>query len=171
MSSGYLSPRLEVRPAPEKGGQAIFARTALKKNEVLAVWGGQVSTLEQVLALSREQQGHTIQIEEGLYLTPIDMEEPADFINHSCSPNAGICGQITLVAMRDISPGEEITFDYAMADGSSYDEFDCACGAITCRGRVSGNDWKRAELWARYDGYFSAYLQKRIDKLRGKANW
>jgi uncharacterized protein len=168
MTSGYLSPKLEMRIAPDKGGYAIYSRTGLEKNELLAAWGGRVATLDQVLALPREQQGHTIQIEEGLYLAPIDMEEPADFINHSCSPNAGICGQITLVAMRDIKQGEEITFDYAMADSSSFDEFDCACGASGCRGRVSGNDWKRPELWARYDGYFSAYLQKKIDRLRGK---
>lgn len=167
MTSGYLSPKLEVRNAPEKGGYAVYARTGLKKNEVLAVWGGLVVTFEQVLALPHDQQGHTIQVHEGLYLAPIGMDEPADYINHSCNPNAGINGQITLVAMREIAANEEITFDYAMADSSSYDEFNCACGAAHCRGRVSGNDWKRPELWTRYDGYFSTYLQKRIDKLRG----
>jgi hypothetical protein len=166
MTSGYLSPKLEVRTAPKKGGSAVYARRALQKDEVLAVWGGRIVTLEQVLALSREEQGHTIQVESGLYLAPIDMEEPADFINHSCDPNAGLCGQISLVAMRDIAANEEITFDYAMADSSSFDEFECACGAVTCRGQVSGNDWKRPELWARYDGYFSTYLQLKIDKLR-----
>lgn len=169
MSTGYLSPRLELRTAPEKGGFAVIARRALKKNDLLAVWGGRVVTHEEVLKLSREEQGHTIQVHDELYLAPLDMQEPADFINHSCSPNAGICGQIVLVAMRDIAAGEEITFDYAMADSSSFDEFECACGAVTCRGRVSGDDWKRPELWARYDGYFSSYLQHRIDKLRHPA--
>ena len=170
MTSGYLSQKLEVRTTPEKGGNAVYASKALKKNEVLAVWGGQVVTLEQVLALPRDEQGHTIQIYEELYLAPMGMDEPADYINHSCNPNAGICGQITLVAMRDINAGEEITFDYAMADSSSFDEFDCACGAPNCRGRVSGNDWKRPELWGRYDGYFSTYLQIKIDRMH-KNNW
>ena len=168
MTSGYLSQKLEVRTALEKGGNAVFARTSLKKNEVLAVWGGQVVTLEQVLALPREEQGHTIQIYDELYLAPMGMEEPADFINHSCNPNAGVCGQISLVAMRDINSGEEITFDYAMSDSSSFDEFDCSCGTIHCRGRVTGNDWKRPELWARYDGYFSTYLQNKIERLHRK---
>jgi uncharacterized protein len=168
MTTGYLSKKLELRTAPNKGGIAVYARVALKKNEVLAAWGGRVTTLGQVLSLPREEQGHTIQIYDELYLAPFDMVEPADFINHSCNPNAGICGQISLVAMRDIFANEEITFDYAMADSSSFDEFDCACGAATCRGRVSGDDWKRPELWARYDGYFSTYLQLRIDRLRRK---
>lgn len=168
MTSGYLSPKLEMRPAPEKGGVAVYARLAVKKDELLAMWGGRVATLEQVLALPREEQGHTIQIYDELYLAPLDMQEPADFINHSCNPNAGLQGQIGLVAMRDIQAGEEITFDYAMADSSSFDEFECACGTEECRGRVSGGDWKRPELWARYDGYFSTYLQEKIDKLRSK---
>jgi SET domain-containing protein len=157
---------LEVRKSSEKGGYAVYALRPVKKDEVLAVWGGQVVTLAQVLALPRQEQGHTIQIYDELYLAPLGMEEPADYVNHSCNPNAGVCGQISLVAMRDIAAGEEITFDYAMSDSSSFDEFDCACGAPTCRGRVSGDDWKRPELWNRYDGYFSTYLQLRIDKLR-----
>jgi len=166
MSTGFLSSKLEVRNSPEKGGKAVFALVRIKKNELLAVWGGQIVTLDKVLALPDDQKGHTIQVYEGLYLAPMDMEEPADFINHSCSPNAGICGQITLVAMREIEADEEITFDYAMADSSPYDEFNCACGSTHCRGKVSGNDWKRPELWARYDGYFSIYLQQRINALR-----
>ena len=60
-------------------------------------------TLDQVLALPRDEQGHTIQIYEGLYLAPLDMEEPADCVNHYCNPNAGIHGQISLVAMREIA--------------------------------------------------------------------
>lgn len=170
MTTGYITQKLEVRAAPEKGGNAVYARKPIKKDEVLAVWGGQVVTLEQVLALPREEQGHTIQIYDELYLAPMGMEEPADYINHSCNPNAGVCGQISLVAMRDIAANEEITFDYAMADSSSFDEFECACGTNTCRGRVTGNDWKRPDLWARYDGYFSTYLQVKIERLR-KKNW
>ena len=166
MTTGYLSPKLEVRFAPEKGGQAVYARSALKKDELLTVWGGRVVTLQQVLELPRTEQSHTIQIHDELYLAPLDMEEPADLINHSCNPNAGICGQIALVAMRDIAANEEITFDYAMADSSSFDEFECACNAATCRGKVTGADWKRPELWVRYDGYFSTYLQLRINHLR-----
>ena len=68
--------------------------------------------------------------------------------------------------MRDIRPGEEICLDYAMCDGSNYDEFDCSCGSPDCRHRVTGEDWKRPELWKRYEGYFSPYLQRRITALK-----
>ncbi len=162
----YLSPKLEVRAAPEKGGFAVFAREPLVKDELICVWTGYAVTYEQVLAFSPEEKSHTIQVDEGVYLAPLGMDESADFINHSCNPNAGIRGQVSLVAMRPIAAGEEITFDYAMADSTPYDEFPCACGAEACRGRVSGDDWQRAELWQRYDGYFSAYLQRRIDRRK-----
>ncbi len=163
---GYVSPKLVARENPDKGGFGLFARVALARDEVLVAWGGPVLTLAEVLGLSREEQGHTMQIDEDLYIGAVSMDEPADYVNHSCDPNAGIHGQIVLVAMRAIAPGEEICFDYAMADGSAFDEFECSCGAPHCRGHVSGDDWKLPELWARYDGYFSAYLQKRIEKLR-----
>ena len=134
MRTGFLSPKLEVRMTPEKGGFAVFACQSVAKDELLAMWGGRVSLLEDVLALPREQQGHTIQIYDNLYLTPETMDEPADYVNHSCDPNCGLWGQVGLVAMRAIAPGEEITFDYAMADSSSFDEFECACGTPSCRG-------------------------------------
>ena len=56
MTSGYLSPKLELRELPEKGGQAVYARAALKKNELLAGWGGRIATLEQVQALPRRSK-------------------------------------------------------------------------------------------------------------------
>jgi uncharacterized protein len=168
-SFGYFSPRLEVRAAPEKGGFAVFARENLEKDEIICVWTGRVMTYERMMALSTAEKSHTIQVDEGMYLAPFSLDdEPADYINHSCNPNTGIRGQISLVAMRPISAGEEITFDYAMADSTPYDEFECACGTPTCRGRVCGDDWQRPELWARYNGYFSSYLEKRIELMRGK---
>ena len=75
---------------------------------------------------------------------------------------AGIRGQITLVALRDIAVGEEITFDYAMSDGCDYDEFDCGCAARKCRGRITGEDGCKPELIERYRGYRSSYLDARL---------
>lgn len=163
---GYLSQKLEVRAAPEKGGFAVFCIQAIEKDELLAIWSGEILSLEQVESLSAEERSHTVQIDEGFFLGPAGPGDPSECINHSCNPNAGIRGQISLVAMRPIDAGEEITFDYAMTDGATFDEFPCACGSPSCRGRVSGGDWKRPELWASYQGYFSAYLQRRIDALR-----
>jgi SET domain len=58
------------------------------------------------------------------------------FINHSCEPNVGFAGNIVLIAMRDISPGEELTTDYAL-----FDDYDgmmgCQCRTPSCRGTTA----------------------------------
>ena len=162
----YVSPKLEVRQLPHKGGHGIFALEPIQAGELLVLWGGVVTPANEFFQLPAEVRRYSIQIEEELFLVPEWPPEPASFINHSCDPNAGLSGQIALVAMRDIAAGEEICFDYAMSDGSPYDEFECHCGASTCRGRVTGDDWRRPELWERYAGYFSPYLQRRIERLR-----
>ncbi len=162
----YCSPKLELRPCPDKKGWGLFAREPIMAGELLAVWGGQVLTRAQVHLLPVERRIHSIQIEEDLYMVPLTYGEPADYFNHSCDPNCGLSSPITLVAMRDIAVGEEACFDYAMSDSSDYDEFECHCGSPHCRGVVTGRDWMLPSLQERYWGYFSPYLQRRIEKMR-----
>lgn len=163
LTPSYLSPKLELRPCPEKGGYGVFVNQALAAGELLVVWGGEIVTSQNLAKLPVERQTHGMQVEEEIYMIPLVEDDPADFVNHSCNPNSGLSGQIAVVAMRDIAPDEEICFDYAMSDSSDYDEFECACGSQNCRKLISGNDWKKPELQKRYKGYFSPYLQRRID--------
>lgn len=162
----YVSPKLEARVAPHKGGHGVFTKAAVSAGELLIVWGGKVFTSDELAKLPPDRQMYSIQIDENIYQVSVDPSEPADYVNHSCNPNAGLAGQISLVALRDIEPNEEICFDYAMSDGSPYDEFVCGCGSPICRGLVTGNDWQNPELQRRYAGYFSPYLQRRINRLQ-----
>lgn len=83
------------------------------------------------------------------------------FINHSCEPNAGFAGNTVLVAMRDISPGEELTTDYALFD--DYDGMmQCRCGTPSCRATIGGQDWQRQTCSASTATYFSSYLLHRL---------
>ena len=159
----YLSPKLEMKACPDKGGFGLFAIEPLVKDEVLAVWGGFVVPSARLKEYSEYTRTHGLQVEDDLYLLPLTEDDPSDYFNHSCAPNAGLLGQITLVAMFPIEPGEEICFDYAMSDSNPYDEFVCGCEAPTCRGRITAQDWKRSDLQQRYQGYFSPYLQRRIN--------
>jgi hypothetical protein len=148
------------------GGRAVFARDVIEQGELIAVWSGRIIGAHELDELPAEIRRHTVQIEEGLYLASIRAEEPPDYINHSCEPNAGLEGQIAIVALQRIQPGDEITIDYAMCDGSPYDEFECGCGSTICRGRVTGDDWRNPVLWERYAGHFSPYLERRIKALK-----
>jgi hypothetical protein len=143
----------------------VFASVNIARGDLIAVWGGEIVTGEVVSCYSPDQLRLTLQVEEDLFLVS-SHEGPSDWVNHSCAPNSGLRGQTALVALRDIRVGEEICFDYAMSDGSPYDEFSCQCGASNCRGRVTGQDWQRPELWLAYGSHFSPYLLRRIEQLK-----
>ena len=62
---------------------------------------------------------------------------PWRFLNHSCAPNAALRGR-ELIALRPIAVRDELTFDYATTEWAMAEPFACRCGAIGCRGTVSG---------------------------------
>ena len=167
----FLSPKCEVRETGDRGGHTVVARQAILKGELIVVWSGTLVDVDELNELPAHVRRYSLQVEENQYLVSLSDCEPSDYVNHSCEPNSGLSGQITLVAMRASAPGEEITYDYATSDGSSYDEFQCGCGSKRCRNDVTGTDWRRPELWKRYLGYFSPYLQRRIDvEIRSASN-
>jgi len=165
--SSYLSPKLEGRPKADGSGNGVFALRPIKKGELIGVFGGVVYEWDAFIHLPERERSLCIQVEERHFLVPRPAGE-GDYVNHSCNPNAGLSGQIALVAMRDIRPGEEVCFDYAMSDTMPYDEFECTCGAPNCRGFISGNDWQKPELQKRYAGYFAPHVQRRIDLMRAE---
>ena len=161
----YASPKLEVRHVIGKG-RSVFCVEPIVPGEFLALFGGATLGLNQALALPADQRSQCIQVEdEFVFWSAQYTLSTADWINHSCDPNAGMCGQITVVALKHIKPDDEVCYDYAMCDGSPVDEFACCCGSEICRGVVSGNDWKLPSLQARYRGFFSPYLERRIRRL------
>jgi len=163
--SSYLSSKLEGRPKADGSGNGIFVLEPLKKGELIAVFGGVVYEWDAFNHLPDRDRSLSIQVEDRHFLVPRPIGE-GDYVNHSCNPNAGLSGQIGLVAIRDIKIGEEACFDYAMCDTMPYDEFECECGEPKCRGIISGRDWQRPELQKRYAGYFSPHVQRQIDALK-----
>src|SRR5262249_36947142 len=118
--------------------------------------------------LGRELGPAEIQITEDLYIGPATKREREGgmmHLNHSCEPNLGLQGQVVYVALREIAADEELTFDYAMNDDEP-DEMNCRCGSRLCRGTITGRDWQKPELQRKYDGYFSWFIQRRIDALK-----
>jgi len=166
----YLSPKLRSGEFNEKGGCGIFVVEPLKQGELILLWGGSVIRKDEIDPHMPNFTQRVLQVDDGLFLLTPEPLEPADCLNHSCHPNAGFTGQIGLIAMRDLEPGEEVCIDYAMCDSDPYDEFECYCGTVECRHHVTGDDWKNPELQALYDGYFSAYLQRRFDVMKAKGS-
>ncbi|MCG8493655.1 MAG: SET domain-containing protein-lysine N-methyltransferase [Sneathiellales bacterium] len=129
--------------------------------------GGTIMTREERDKVAEKLGPAEIQIADNLFIGPVTeetREEGMMHLNHSCDPNVGIQGQVSFVAMRQIAPGEELSFDYATGDHDDW-EMTCQCGARECRGIITGYDWKIPALQQKYKGYFSTYLQEKIDRL------
>lgn len=164
MDFNWLTPKARTQSAGGKG-MGSYATELILAGETVAVFGGSVADKITLGSLPSERVSRAMQIDENLYMVSGETADPGDFVNHSCAPNCGISGSILVVAMRDIPISEELCFDYAMSDGSDYDEFDCLCGADLCRGVVTGRDWRLPELHERYAGWFSPYLARKIEGL------
>jgi hypothetical protein len=145
-------------------GRGVFAETSFAAGELLAVWGGRIISTEEIGRLAEAERAYVIQVEDDLHLlTPRPDVASADFINHSCEPNSGLSSSVSLVALRPIGAGEEICYDYAMSDSNPFLDFPCHCGSPQCRGHVTGEDWRRADVQARYGAHFSPYLKRRLE--------
>jgi len=164
MDYNFLSPKAQARPAGGKGWGS-YALEPISAGETVAGFGGWVVDRATLESMDVDRQARSIQVDHELYLVSGETPEPGDMLNHSCEPNCGVSGSNIVVAMRDIEPGEELTFDYAMTDASDYDEFTCLCELANCRGVVTGWDWRDPVLQAKYQGFFSHYLARRIAEL------
>lgn len=162
--SSWFNPKTEKRASGIQG-RGLFARAAMAAGEIVAVKGGTIMD-SAALALVREQISPAeLQIEDNLYIAPAsaaEVEANLMCLNHSCSPNVGVRGQITFVTMRDVPADAELTIDYAMIDGDPSERMECSCGASNCRRVITGDDWRLPELRRRYAGYFSRYLEDRF---------
>jgi len=160
----YRSPKTRVGHSPIHG-QGLFARDAIVRGEIVAVKGGYIVGAAEWRRLELTLGSAEIQLADDLFIAPVDPEHREGsmlYVNHSCDPNLALQGQIVLVAMRDIGPGEELTIDWATTDDLDY-ELVCNCGSPRCRGTLTGKDWMKPELQEKYRGWFCWFLQRKID--------
>lgn len=57
--------------------------------------------------------------------------------NHCCTPNTVYKG-LNVIGNQNIKEGEELTLDYASLLDENMEPFQCKCGAIACRGFITG---------------------------------
>lgn len=133
-------------------GWGLFTKVEIPKDCMVVEYMGE--TIRQCVADKREKEYKKSGI-GSCYMFRLDLQRIVDatmigcmarFMNHCCQPNAyaksinigsslGIDKKIIIFAKRDISAGEEITYDYKfpVEDGSLR----CTCGALNCIGRMN----------------------------------
>ena len=125
-------PGLEVVRSPVEGYGVIATRH----------WraGSVITNVDGVLWRTGEARDdkYSLILEDGVFF---DMVDQTRWVNHSCEPNvvveAGVTkrgnGWAQLQALREIEPGDELFYDYALPVELKER---CHCGARTCRGWI-----------------------------------
>lgn len=130
-------------------GKGVYAIRPMKEGDTVLEYKGEIITWRK--ALDRHphdpsQPNHTFyfHLDDGHVIDAKHSAAPAKWINHSCHPNLEARQQgnrVFLQALRDIQPGEELFYDYAlMIEGrkTAKDKKDhaCLCGKSNCRGTM-----------------------------------
>jgi uncharacterized protein len=141
-------PRTQVR---ESGihGKGVYAIRPLKAGSKVLEYKGEIITWEEALARHPHdpaQPNHTFyfHLDDGHVIDGKYQGNSAKWINHSCEPNLEAeqdGDRVFLRALRDITVGEELFFDYALIidarkTAKVKQEYACWCGASTCRGTM-----------------------------------
>jgi len=162
--------RYEVKKT-EKYGNGVFCIKKIHKSETVRIFTGErISELvcDKMIDDGLLSNDNPLQIQHEEYII---LDDVSLSFNHSCEPNAGMKGESTLFAIRDIQPGEEITYDYSTTVDPHNFTFttmnNCLCGSSKCR-RILGNVLsipKETLDFYKSEGALQDYIIKELNKI------
>jgi len=136
-----------IRPSPIQGLGA-FATERIAKGTRLIEYTGERMTPEEADRRypDSDERHHTylFAIDDDVVIDAAVGGNEARFLNHSCEPNCDAVideRRIFIEAIREIEPGEELTYDYAYVLDERHTpaakrRYPCTCGAARCRGTI-----------------------------------
>jgi SET domain-containing protein len=140
--------RVQVRRSSVHG-KGVYAVRPLPAGERLIEYTGQVISWDEALRRHPHdpaQPDHTFyfQLEGGEVIDALYGGNSSRWINHACEPNCEaqeLLGRVFIHTLRDIAPGEELSYDYGLTLDERYtpqvkQRYACHCGAATCRGTL-----------------------------------
>ena len=151
-----LHPLVEVKDLGVIQGKGLIARGLIHKGEVVSKLEPDepMYLISEVLSWSQAEQDKLMHYAYQCSKTHVVNEQGDErYMNHSCDPNTWWTDNDTMVARRDIQPGEEITYDYATTEITIPFEMACGCGSLKCRGVVTNRDYLNLDWQLEYGGY------------------
>jgi hypothetical protein len=136
-------------------GLGVFTARPFRAGDVVLIdddgdYYDEVLSYQELRKLGYDLE-NTLQVGADAFKLPTGSLE--DFTNHSCAPNTGIRlnekGTV-IVALRDIAPHEELTYDYSTYLNNPYERMRCRCGAPNCRGVIGNFNALPVALQRRY---------------------
>jgi hypothetical protein len=136
----------EVRPSALHGLGGFAIRKIDRGTRIAEYTGERMTEAEVDERYADQPDDHTFifHVEGDVYVDASRGGNDSRFINHSCDPNCEsevVDGRVYIVALRDIEPGEELTYDYALEPGEEIPPsgalpYACRCGSPRCRGTM-----------------------------------
>ena len=144
--------------APGRIGSGVHARVAMAPGEVCGYLSGKLIHFEESVS---PEGSNSVQVGPDLYILP---KFPVLYINHSCNPNAGLSHDLSLIAIRDIHPGEELFIDYSTTMFERHFTMDCLCDEPNCRGTIEDFDLLPDQLQQHYIelGIVQSFISERF---------
>jgi uncharacterized protein len=124
-------------------GRGAFARRFIPAGTRVIEYVGERIDKKESLRRCELNNEYIFTLDEDHDLDGNIKENPARLINHSCAPNCEARieeGRIWIVSIRDIPPGQEITFNYGF-DLVDYKEYPCRCGSAACVGFMVAEEY------------------------------
>ncbi|HEX9879725.1 MAG TPA: SET domain-containing protein-lysine N-methyltransferase [Candidatus Binatia bacterium] len=132
-------------------GLGVFALVPIPKRSRVIEYKGMRISHEEADDLFGEEQAnspHTMlfTVNDEIVIDATRKGNSARWINHSCRPNCETVDEkdrIFIEAIRDIRPGEELSYDYNLQLAERHTkkakrEHACFCGSRRCRGTMLG---------------------------------
>jgi uncharacterized protein len=130
-------------------GTGVFAKRAIPRGTRVIEYSGDRVPIGEVYRLAgagTASRVYAFALDDTTAIDGARHGNDGRFFNHSCDPNCEpyvFDGHLYIYAMRDVLPGEELTFDYQLSpidpaiqladDATAYP---CSCGAANCRGTL-----------------------------------
>ncbi len=138
--------------AGPKGKGVFAARTILASTRVATFHGKP----RWIWDIPEHLWPYTFQVDYDRYVLP-RKNSVGWLINHSCDPNCFVSGT-SIVAQREISRGEELTFDYSSDIDWPGFKMVCRCGEPNCRGVIRAYRFAPKELKQKYGRHVAPYI-------------
>ncbi len=130
-------------------GKGVFALTDLAEGETIIEYVGEVISWKEALRRHPHDPtdpNHTFyfHMDEKHVIDAKHGGNSSRWINHACKPNCEADedgGRVFIKALRNITAGEELFYDYGLIIDAKYTkkllaEYPCWCGAKKCRGTL-----------------------------------
>jgi SET domain len=142
--NGHTEPNSNIEMKLYNGFKGLYARKDIPAGSVIFDLKGRISSCGNKYSVELGRDKH---LDFPLIRNPNDHLDYAwQYVNHNCEPNGYVnAAEFSFCALRNISEGEEITFNYLTTEYELATPFQCECRSAKCFGFIRGYKFLSAD--------------------------